>query len=63
MYVHAKTFDILHVVWDLLRLAIALYAVTQVHTTQLHHVEVDKPTEATLEQLEDEDNDNSTGVY
>ena len=39
-----------------------LYAVTQVHTTQLHRVEMDKPTEAPLEQLEDEDNNNSTGV-
>ena len=43
--------------------AIVLYAVTQVHTTQLHRVEVDKPTEAALEQLEDEDNNSSTGLY
>ena len=39
------------------------YAVTQVHTKQLHRVEVDKPNEAALEQLEDEDNNSSTGVY
>ena len=42
---------------------IVLYAVTQVHTTQLHRVEMDKPTEAALEQLEDEDNNSSTGLY
>jgi len=39
------------------------YAVTQVHTTQLHRVEVDRPTKSGLERLEDADNNNSTGVY